>query len=88
MPVISQLPIQTTKILYNFFDVHLFHPTLKKVPPPMLRGSFIKTWKQLLLRRMHWSWGHGHLCLWVHYKCFFWRKRYDTTRRCSTASQN
>jgi len=35
MLVMSQLPIQTTKILYSFFVVHLCPPTLKKVPPPM-----------------------------------------------------
>ena len=30
MLVMSQLPIQATKIFYSFFDVHLW-----KVPPPM-----------------------------------------------------
>ena len=35
MLVTSHLPIQTTKIFYSFFDVHLCPPALEKVPPPM-----------------------------------------------------
>jgi len=39
MRVTSQLPIQNTKIVHIFFDMHLFPPTLKKVPPPLLQST-------------------------------------------------
>jgi len=39
MLVTSQLLIQTAKILYNFFDVRLCPPTLKKVPPSMVEST-------------------------------------------------
>jgi len=31
----SQFPVQTTKVFYRFFDLHLCPPTLINVPPPM-----------------------------------------------------
>jgi len=35
MHVTSQLLIHTTIFVYTFFDLHLCHRSLKKVPPPM-----------------------------------------------------
>ena len=44
MLVTSQLPIQTIKVVYSFFDVNLCPPTLKKVPPPMLLAKRFIFW--------------------------------------------
>jgi len=38
MLVTSQLPIQTTQFAIISFERARVPPTLKKVPPPMLRG--------------------------------------------------
>jgi len=50
MIVTSHLPIQTTNI-FQFFDMHLYHPTLKKVPTPMEACTFL--FHQSTMRIIH-----------------------------------
>ena len=46
MLVTSQLPIQTTKFFYSFFNVPLCPPTFKKIPPPIRMDGWLRALMQ------------------------------------------